>query len=134
MRTSAGFRVELHRKAVQPRVFQSFATSVVRVPKTLSCHRISMLCQAEAFRNNCIVVVLARDPGPCPVGNRLVCTMVSVLELHGLPAHGECCELVAQADSEDRYLSDQFPDLFDLKPVLLRVYGPVGDHNPVRLH
>ena len=67
------------------------------------------------------------------VQHRMIRAAMSELEFVGFAAQREAEDLMAQANSEDGLLSDQFANLLRLKSQRLGIAGTVGEENAVRV-
>src|SRR6186997_770161 len=90
------------------------------------------VCDANLLRQapwiDSETVILGRNFHLIEIGieNRLIPSMMSELELECTTAEGESHDLVTQADSEDRLLSKQMPDVADRVIHGFGVAGAVG--------
>src|SRR5947208_16438255 len=68
------------------------------------------------------------------IHHRLVSAVMAELELVGLPAQSEPHDLVAETNSEDRFLADE--PLYVLLDIRNRIgiAGTIGEKDPVRIH
>ena len=88
----------------------------------------------QALLQHGIGVVLGRDldAARIQIPDRMVAAPVAELELVGLRPVGQGQDLVAQADPEDRDLSQEGPDGADGLRHILGIAGAVGEEDPVR--
>ena len=93
--------MELDSEAVLIRIIHAFAAAVIGVPEGFSSDAL------QGVGDDSVAVVLGSDIGPAggKILHRLVAAPVAVFQLDGVAAQGQGCQLMPQADSEDRFLS-----------------------------
>ena len=95
--------MELDGETFQIRVIHAFAASVIGIPEGFRSDTL------QGVGNDRVAVILGCDIGAagCQVADGLVAAAVAVFQLDGITAQGEGCQLMAQADAEDRLFADQ---------------------------
>ena len=120
--------MELHRKSREARIGYALAGVVVAV------YVADLAVLRQTVGNNRVAVVLGGDVNLACLEllDGLIRAAVTVLELFGLCAVGECEQLVTEADTEHRNLAlGELSELLDDSGVLCGISGAVREHNAV---
>ena len=120
----------LHREYRQIAVADALHSPVVQIfmPKTGD---ITQRCKINGK-----AVVLCRDfnLAGLHIHNRQVGAMIAERQLDSPAPQGQTEQLMTEADTEDRFFTDQLPDLLLHLYERFRITGTVGEEDSVRVH
>src|SRR5256885_13050137 len=124
MRAGSCLRVELHRPRVLERQIETFHRAVIE-------RHVRRLARLRGRDREAVVLTRDEHATGRALENWMVRPAVSEGKLEGLVPGGQCKELVAEADSEQRHTADQVTNDGDLVQEWFRVAGAVGEEHPV---
>ena len=113
--------MELNGETFLTGVDHALIAAVIRVPVGFLADTL------QALSHHGITVILAGNvsAGSHDFTHGLVCTAMTVFQLHGLAAHGKRSQLMAKADAKDRNLTDKLTNLFNAVNILCGIAGAV---------
>src|SRR5210317_2084754 len=94
----------------------------------------SIILQGPGINGKAMILRCNLDVVPFSTANRLVATAMAELEFVGFPSQGYRKQLMAEADTEQRHLAEQFPNVLLRVGDRLRIARAVAQENPVRAH